>query len=96
MIKKNKQVLILSGNRKDERVHGGSAWDRAIGRVDEKLGGEREAMLILANEILVMEILVDVISLESTFKIGNVCNVNLEDSNSDDSDKKRIIMRAIS
>lgn len=53
-------------------------------------------MLILANEILVMEILVDVISLESTFKIGNVCNVNLEDSNSDDSDKKRIIMRAIS
>lgn len=47
--------------------------------VDEKLGSEREAMLILANEIFVMEILVDVISLEGTFKIGSVCNVNLED-----------------
>lgn len=47
--------------------------------VDEKLGSEREAMLILANEIFAMEILVDVISLESTFKIGSVCSVNLED-----------------
>lgn len=64
--------------------------------VEEELGGDKEAMLILANDIFVMEFLVDVSSLESTFKIGNVCNVKLENSNSDDSDKKGIIMRTIS
>lgn len=36
----------------------------------------------------------DVNSLESIFKTGNVGNVNLEDSNNDDLDKKGIIMRA--
>lgn len=62
----------------------GQAGSALLAGVDEKLGGERERerMLILANEIFVVEILADVSSLESTFKIGNVCRVNLEHSSS--------------